>query len=346
MFYGMINITTADHPVLMRTIKLSGGEIMGGKIKNMKRTLAAQSAVRPSLGTRIKRTWQLYILLIPCVAYLVIFKYWPIYGIQIAFRDYNFTQGFFGSDWVGLEHFQRFFNSPDFWRIIKNTMVLSLMNIAFSFPFPILFALMLNQVNNIRYKKIVQTVSYAPYFISTVVLVGMILIVLSPSYGLVNHIIAAVGGEKIFFMAKPKAFKWIYVISILWQRTGYNSIIYIAALTSINPELHEAAVIDGASRLQRIFYIDLPGIMPTAVIMLILATGRILSVGYEMVYLMQNPINLPAAEIISTYVYKRGILTGEFSYSTAINLFQSVINLIMLLTVNKIAKKVSGSSLF
>lgn len=300
----------------------------------------------PRLGLRIRRTWQLYIFLVPAIIFYIVFKYWPIYGVQIAFRDYFFTRGFFGSEWVGLEHFQRFFNSPDFWLIIRNTLTISLLNLALSFPLPILFALMLNQIGNVKYKKFIQTVSYAPYFISTVVLVGIMYIVLSPSYGLVNHIIRAFGGESVYFMARPEWFPWLYVLSTIWQTTGYNSIVYIAALASINPELHEAAQIDGASRLQRIIHIDLPGILPTAIIMLILSTGNILTVGFEKNYLMQNSLNRPSAEVISTFVYKRGLIQGEYSYATAVGLFQSTINFIMLMTVNKIAKRFSDSSLF
>lgn len=306
----------------------------------------AASVKRPGVWRRMKQMWPLYVFLIPCLVYYIVFKYAPIYGIQIAFRDYRVSKGFFGSDWVGLKHFLRFFRSADFWTILKNTLTLSVLNILVTFPIPILFALMVNQVGRLKFKKFVQTISYAPYFISVVVLVGMIQIILSPSFGLINHIIRAFGGESVFFMARPDLFKWIYIISAVWQTTGYSSIIYIAALSNVNPELHEAAIIDGASRLQRIIHIDLPCILPTAIIMLILATGQLLSVGYEKVYLLQNTINQPASEIISTFVYKRGLLQGEFSYATAINLFQSAINVVILLTVNKLSKKYSESSLF
>ena len=298
------------------------------------------------LQHRIRLVWPLYLFLLPCLAYYCIFKYLPIYGIQLAFRDYNVRLGFFNSPWAGLKYFSRFFKSASCWTVIRNTISLSLLNIAITFPIPVIFALLLNQVRHIRYKKLIQTVSYAPYFISVVVLVGMIQILLSPSYGLVNHIIAALGGARVFFLARPEAFPWIYVLSAVWQTTGYNSIIYIAALSNVNPELHEAATIDGASQFQRVIHIDFPSILPTAIIMLILATGQLLSVGYEKVYLLQNAINQPVSEIISTFVYKRGILRGEFSYATAINLFQSAINVLILLSVNKLAKKVSDSSLF
>lgn len=314
--------------------------------KSLVRRGDGDTLIRKPLWMRIKRTWPLYVFLLPCIVYYVIFKYVPIYGIQIAFRDYKTADGFWGSQWVGLRHFQRFFRSADFLRIIKNTVVLSVLNILVTFPIPIAFALMVNQVGRLRFKKVVQTVSYAPYFISVVVLVGMIKIVLSPSYGLVNHIIEFFGGKSVFFMARPEMFKWIYVISAVWQTTGYSSIIYIAALSNVSPELHEAAIIDGASKLQRVIHVDLPAILPTIIIMLILSTGQLLSVGYEKVYLLQNTLNIPASEIISTYVYKRGLRQGEFSYATAINLFQSAVNVVILLTVNKIAKKVSDSSLF
>lgn len=316
----------------------------------MKKRGGTNSGVRPPGRTpyliRLKQTWPLYVFLLPCLIYYIVFKYAPIYGIQIAFRDYKVTTGFWNSEWVGLKYFLRFFRSADCWKIIQNTLTLSILNILVTFPIPILFALMVNQVGSLRFKRVVQTISYAPYFISVVVLVGMIKIILSPSYGLVNHIITFLGGESIFFMARPELFKWIYVISAVWQNTGYSSIIYIAALSNVSPELHEAAIIDGATKWQRVIHIDLPAILPTIIIMLILSTGQLLSVGYEKVYLLQNTINQPASEIISTFVYKRGLQSGEFSYATAINLFQSVINVMILLTVNKIAKKVSDSSLF
>lgn len=295
---------------------------------------------------RISRTYQLYIFLIPAVIYYIVFKYVPIYGVQIAFRDYNFVQGFLGSPWVGILHFERFFNSPDFWLVIRNTISISVLNLIFGFPIPIIFALMLNQMTNKLYKRIIQTVSYAPYFISTVVLVGMMYIMLSPSYGLVNNLMASMGLKRVFFMAKPELFAAIYVLSGIWQNTGYSSVIYLAALSNISPELHEAAHMDGANKWQRIWHIDLPGILPTAVIMLILGAGTILTVGFEKNYLMQNALNRPAAEVISTFVYKRGITQGEFSYASAIGLFESSINFIILITVNKIAKRFSDSSLF
>ncbi len=301
---------------------------------------------KSSLSKRMAKTYQLYIFLIPAVLYYIIFKYIPIYGVQIAFRDYNFIQGFLGSPWVGLMHFKRFFNSPDFWLVLKNTLSISILNLVLGFPIPIIFALLLNQMTSKAYKRIIQTVSYAPYFISMVVLVGMLYILLSPSYGVVNHVLAAMGQERVFFMAKPELFAAIYVLSGIWQNTGYSSVIYLAALTSISPELHEAAHVDGANKWQRIWHIDLPGIIPTAVIMLILGAGTILTVGFEKNYLMQNALNRPAAEVISTFVYKRGITQGEFSYASAIGLFESSINFIILISVNKIAKRFSESSLF
>lgn len=295
---------------------------------------------------RMKKNYQLYIFLLPMIAYFIIFRYVPMYGIQIAFRDYIPTKGFLGSPWVGLEHFKRFFNSSEIVLIIKNTLLLNIYNLIAGFPIPIILALLLNQTRNLRFKKVVQTVIYAPHFISTVVIVGMIQIFLSPRTGVINAIIQTLGMEPIFFMAKPELFKSIYVISDIWQSAGWGTIIYIAALTSVSPELHESAVVDGASKWQRIIHIDIPSIMPTAITMLILNSGRMLTLGFEKVYLMQNNLNRSAAEVISTYVYKVGINQANYSYSTAIGMFEGIVSLIIILIVNKIAQKVSETSLW
>lgn len=303
------------------------------------------TAPKAGLRTRLLKTYQLYIFLLPAILFYIIFKYVPIYGIQIAFKDYNVVQGFWGSAWVGFEHFKRFFDSPDFWLVIRNTFFISIYNLVLNFPLPIIFALLLNQMTSKGYKKIIQTVTYAPYFISTVVLAGMIYVMLSPRYGVVNHIMEAVGFERVFFMAKPEYFATIYVLSTAWQNTGWSSIIYLASLAGINPELYEAAVVDGTNKWQRIWYIDIPGILPTAVIMLILGAGTILTIGFEKNFLLQNALNRPAAEVISTFIYKRGLAQGEFSYATAIGLFESTINFIILIAVDKFAKRYSDSSL-
>jgi len=292
------------------------------------------------------RHWQLYLLLLPTLVFFVMFKYIPMLGVQIAFRDYWASKGIWGSNWVGLKHFSRFFSSYASENVIRNTIILSVYQLLLTFPFPIILALMLNNVTNTRYKKIVQTVTYMPHFISTVVLVSTMMIMFSPSVGIVNHLLKRFGFDEIYFFGDAAWFRHLYVISAVWQTTGWNSIIYLAALTSIDPSLHEAAMIDGATKLQRVRHIDLPGIAPTIVVMLILASGNLMSIGHEKVYLMQTSLNLDTSEIISTYVYKIGLLNNQFSYSTAINLFNSVINAVILVSVNSLSRKISDSSLW
>lgn len=292
------------------------------------------------------RHWQLYLLLLPALVFFVMFKYIPMLGVQIAFRDYWASKGIWGSNWVGLKHFSRFFSSYASENVVRNTIILSVYQLLLTFPFPIILALMLNNVTNTRYKKIVQTVTYMPHFISTVVLVSTMMIMFSPSVGIVNHLLKRFGFDEIYFFGDAAWFRHLYVISAVWQTTGWNSIIYLAALTSIDPSLHEAAMIDGATKLQRVRHIDLPGIAPTIVVMLILASGNLMSIGHEKVYLMQTSLNLDTSEIISTYVYKIGLLNNQFSYSTAINLFNSVINAVILVSVNSLSRKISDSSLW
>ena len=295
---------------------------------------------------RIARNWELYLFLIPTIAYFLIFRYYPMYGIQIAFRNFKSTKGILGSQWVGLRNFERFFSATDFWQLLNNTLSVSIGTLLCSFPVPILLALFLNQLPSKRYKKIVQTVIYAPHFISTVVLVGIISLFFSPSSGIVNFIIQWLGGTPIHFMGQASWFRPLYIGSDIWQNAGWGSILYLAALASISPELHEAAVVDGANKFQRILHVDLPGILPTIVVMFILNSGKVMSVGFEKAYLMQTSLNLSASEIIATYVYKRGLLQAQFSFSTAVGLFESLANLILLLTMNFISKKVTDSSLF
>lgn len=293
---------------------------------------------------KVTRNWVLYLFLLPTLIYLLIFNYWPMYGVQIAFRNFKPTKGIWGSPWVGMKNFDKFFHSYMFKDLLTNTIVLSVYQIVASFAFPILLALLLNYCVSNKLRKVTQMVTYAPHFISTVVLVGMLNVFLSES-GIINHLLNLLGLRSVPFLSDAGMFRHIYVWSHIWQRTGYNSVIYIAALAGVNPELHEAAIVDGANKLQRILHIDLPAIMPTAIILLIMSTGNMLSLGFEKVYLMQNDLNLGVSEIISTYVYKIGLLNAQYSYSTAIGLFNNVINLIVLLTVNKIADKVSGTSL-
>lgn len=294
----------------------------------------------------IKQDGGLYLLLLPAVLYALIFLYAPMGGVLIAFKDYSPVKGIFGSPWVGLKYFERFFNAYNFEQIFVNTLSLSAYNLVAQFPIPIIFALLLNQMRQRRFKKVVQTVSYAPHFISMVVLVGMLNVFLSPSTGIVNIIIKSLGGDAVYFLGKADLFRPVYVWSGVWQDTGRSAIIYIAALSSIDQELHEAAMVDGASKLQQTLYIDIPGIMPTAVIMLILNLGRIMSVGFEKAYLMQNTLNISTAEIISTYVYKVGLLNAQFSLSAAIGLFNSVISCVLVVFVNFIARRYSDTSLW
>ena len=295
----------------------------------------------------MKRNWILYLFLVPAVVYIAVFMYAPMYGLVIAFKDFSASKGIMGSPWVGTKWFSTFFNAPRFWQILKNTLALSVYSLVVGFPLPVILALIINGIGNTRAKKFTQTVTYMPYFISTVVLVGMMSVLFSPRSGIVNTLLSYLGGSgDTFFMGESKFFRHMYVWSGVWQSTGWNSIIYIAALTGVSQELNEAAKIDGANKLQRILNVDLPAIMPTMVILLIMNCGSILSVGYEKVYLLQNDLNTPVSEVISTYIYKMGLQQQRFSYSTAIGLFNNVINFIILITVNKVSKKISGMGLF
>jgi putative aldouronate transport system permease protein len=302
--------------------------------------------VRRSSVKSLRRNWDLYLLIAPVVAYFVIFQYVPMYGLQIAFKDFIATKGIAGSDWVGLKHFERFFDSYLFWRVITNTLGIGLYELAVGFPVPILLALMINEVRGKRFKKTIQTVTYAPHFLSTVVVVGMLMIFLSPNNGIINRITQLFGHKTIAFMTEPVWFKTIYVFSDVWQQMGWSSIIYLASLTGIDPQLHEAAKVDGASRLRRIWHINLPGILPTIIILLILNIGSVLAVGFEKVLLMQNSLNMESSDIVATYVYRSGIVDAQYSFSAAVGLFNSVINFILLVSVNKIAKKAGETSLW
>lgn len=302
--------------------------------------------VKHKTWTQIKRNYQLYLFLLPIILVYLVFKYYPMYGVQIAFKDFSPSQGVWGSEWVGFKHFIDFFDSYNFWTIITNTLSLSFLSLLFGFPAPIIIAIMLNQMLGKRYKKFIQTVIYAPHFISTVVLVGMLSVFLSPNSGIVNHIIALFGGDPILFMADEGWFRPLYILSGIWQETGFSTIIYLAALAGVNPELHEAAIMDGASKWKRVWYVDIPGILPTIVILLILALGNIMSIGFEKAFLMQNDLNYAASNIIPTYVYELGIQKAQYSFSTAVGLFNSVINIILIVTVNRIARKLTETSLW
>lgn len=307
---------------------------------------AERRAGRKRTWMLMKRNYFLYLFILPSFLYILIFSYWPMYGVQIAFKDFLPYAGMMKSPWVGFKHFKKFFESIMFWKLLGNTVSLSLYALIASFPLPIILAFMINYTKNARLKKFTQTVTYAPHFISTVVLVGMLSIFLSPRSGFINTIIQAFGGKSVFFMGEEGWFRHVYVWSGVWQGTGWASIIYIAALAGVSPELHEAAIIDGASKLQRMRYIDLPSIMPTITILLILNMGQIMNVGFEKVLLMQNDLNIGVAEVISTYTYKVGLVNAEYSYSTAIGLFNNIINFAIPLVVNRGARKLSGTSLW
>ncbi|TSB47179.1 ABC transporter permease [Alkalicoccobacillus porphyridii] len=284
--------------------------------------------------------------MIPPIMYFIIFKYVPMAGTIIAFKDYNIVQGVFGSDWAGLKHFQAFFRNPVAWDLIKNTLYLSLYQMAVTFPLPIILALALNEIRHGIFKRTVQMFTYAPYFISTVIIVSMIIIMLSPRTGIINDILIFLGFESSNFLAQSDAFRSVYVWSDAWQQTGYAAIIYLAALAGVDRQQYEAAKVDGASRIQRILNVDIPGIMPAIVIIMILSVGNLMSIGFEKVYLLQNPLNLSTSEILQTYVYKMGIINASFSFSAAVGLFNSIINLILILIVNVIARRVTGTGLW
>lgn len=304
------------------------------------------SVKKVSFSKAFKTDLPLWLFVLPGIILTFIFSYVPMYGVQIAFRNYNAKLGFFGSHWVGLKHFVRFFNSPYFTDTISNTLTLSVYSLLVGFPIPIIFALMLNSFRHKKYRKIIQTITYAPNFISTVVMCGMILLFLSPSVGVINHIIELFGGNAVNFMANKDYWRHIYVWTGIWQGMGWSSVIYFAALSGVSPELHEAAVMDGANKFHLVRYIDLPSILPTATILLIMSCGSILSVGFEKVFLLQNDLNLSVSQVISTYVYQVGMVDHNVSYSTAIGLFNSLINAILLIVVNKVSNKLSGISLW
>lgn len=312
------------------------------------RTVPPGSGTRGPSWRRIRNNWQLYLMLVLPVAYVVVFQYVPMYGAQIAFRNFSPALGIEGSPWVGLEHFTRFLGSYQFWPLLRNTIVLHTYELLVTFPLPIVLALALNYVRLRWFKRSVQLITYAPHFISTVVIVGMLFMLLDPRIGLLNNLLTLVGIEPIDFMGEPALFRHVYVWSSAWQTMGFSAIIYLAALSSVDPELHEAAVVDGATKLQRMRYIDLPTIMPIAVILLILNIGTILSVGFEKVLLMQNDLNLDTAEVIDTYVYKIGLAAEipQFSYAAAIGLFRSVVGLVLLVLANWVARRLARSSLW
>lgn len=314
--------------------------------KNKKGKIATP---RNTLLRRVCARWQIYLLLLLPFTYLIIFHYVPMGGLVLAFKDYSFRKGIWGSEWVGLENFRTFFSSYKFKTILGNTLKLSVYSLVVSFPLPVIFALLLNSMRGKYYKKTIQTVTYIPHFISTVVMVGLVFQILDNRTGLYGSLYTLLTGETApSILAQGEAFRHVYVWSGIWQSMGYNAVIYMAALAGVDQSLHEAAEIDGANRFQRLIHIDWPSILPTTSIMLILAIGKVMSVGHEKAFLMQNSLNLNFSEIISTYVYKVGLASDiqDFSMSVTVGLFNSVINLVLLLSANKFSKKLSGSGIF
>jgi putative aldouronate transport system permease protein len=284
--------------------------------------------------------------LLPALLDVLVFKYFPMYGVQIAFKDFRARLGILGSEWVGLKHFMRFVTSPNFIQIMRNTILLSLYNLLFGFPVPILLAFMINEIQGTKLKKATQMITYMPHFISMVAIVGLINLILDRENGIVNLLLTSLGQQPIGFMGMQSAYRTIYIVSDIWQHAGWGTIIYLAALSAVDVETLEAARIDGASRLQKIFYIDLPTLLPTIITLLILRAGSVLSIGFEKVYLLQNDLNRDVSEIVATYTYRLGILNGQFSYTTAIGLFNNVINAAILVLVNQVSRAVGETSLW
>jgi len=295
---------------------------------------------------RMAKRYDLYLMLLLPVAWYLIFNYGPLYGLQIAFKNFNPGKGIGGSEWAGFEHFQRFFESYYFKRLLWNTLSINLFSLLIAFPVPIVLALIVNELRSKSFSKLLQNITFIPHFMSVVVIVGILSVFLSPSTGPVNQLIEWLGGEPIRFMESAGWFKTIFISSNIWQNMGWQSIIYIAALSGVNPQLYEAAKMDGASRLRRIWHVSLPGIVPVIVILLILDIGHFMDVGFEKILLMQNNLNLESSDVISTFVYTTGILKGEYSYTAAIGLFNSLINLALLLLVNRFARKTAETSLW
>ena len=286
----------------------------------------------------LNRKKYLYILLIPCVVYFIVFHYIPMYGIIIAFKDFDFSKGIIGSPWIGFENFKYMFRLDDFYSVFKNSISLSLLRLIFGFPMPVLLALMINEISHLRMKKTIQTLIYLPHFISWIVIGGILVNFLSPSWGVVNEIIKSLGMEPIFFMAKPNLFRPIVILSSIWKEAGWGTILYLAAITSINPELYEAAVIDGANRFQRLISITFPSILGTVLTLFILRTGTIMNNGFEQILVLQNSQNLQVSEVFETYTYRNGIIGGRFSFATTVGLFTSVIGMVMIVLTNKLSK--------
>ena len=294
---------------------------------------------------RLKESWPWYVLLLPGLIYLIIFSYGPMYGVQIAFKDFRATRGILGSEWVGFKHFIRFLTYPNFWKVVRNTLSITLYSLA-TFPCAIIFALFLNEVKQVRLKKTMQMITYMPHFLSEVVVCALVILFLDRNVGPINNLIDFLGGERTAFLGMPKAFSTIYVLSGLWQGLGWGSILYISALSSISQEEVEAARIDGASRFQVMWYVNIPGILPTIIITFLLDVGRLMSLGHSKILLLQNDLNMEASSVVSTYTYQVGLVGAQYSYSSAIGLFNNLVNVAVMMIANQISRRVSETSLF
>ena len=306
--------------------------------------------MRRSRGALLwRRIWAakyLYLMFLPVFFYYVIFRYAPMLGLSIAFKNFNAFLGFDKSPWVGFKFFQQFFNSAYLWRLVRNTLLINLYDLVFNFPAAIILALLLNEVQNRRFKKVTQTITYLPYFVSSVVIASMVVQFLSPSSGIINNLIAALGGEREYFLVQPESFRTIYTLMNLWKNIGWNSIIFLAAISGINGELYEACMVDGGGYLRRMWHITLPGIAGTIVVLLIMRLGHVMDAGYETILLLQNNANLETSDVIGTYVYRRGLKGGEYSYATAVGMFQSVIGFAMVIFANWLSRRYSETSLW
>lgn len=301
---------------------------------------------RRSVIMRLIHSKELYLFCLPGIVLTLIFHYWPLYGVQIAFRNFTFHRGIWGSEWVGLEHFARFFRSPHSLQIIWNTFILSFYALLVSFPIPIIFALMLNSFRHKKYGKVIQSVACVPHFISVVVMAGMLMLFLSPRMGMLGWFFSTFSVEPVNLLGMSSAWRHVYVWSGVWQGMGWGAVVYIAALSGVSPELHEAAIVDGTNKLQRIIHIDLPSIMPVAVMLLILSAGTLFSIGFEKAFALQNPMNISVSEIIPTYVYRMGIMNHDMSFAAAVGLFNSLVNAALLVAVNFAARKLTGHGIW
>lgn len=330
---------------------ISGEKNIAGQIiaalKNCFQKMGKTIKKQPEkLGKGIKKHWQLFVILIPAFLFYIFFMYRPMWGLQLAFKDFKIFKGMAASEWVGFEHFIKFFRSPYFWRTIKNTFIINIYGLVFGFPIPIILALMLNEVRHTKFKKTIQTMTYLPHFVSIVVIAGIVVNFLSPTSGLVNIIIEQLGGERINFLTKKEYFRTIYTLMNIWKESGFNAIVYIAALSGIDPQLYDAAYVDGANKWKRIMNVTLPGIAPTIIILLILKIGKMLTVGYESIILLYQPATYETADVISTYVYRMGIANNQYDYATAVGMFNSIVSVCLVILANRLSRRYSDTSLW